>query len=186
MAHSRAKNALRQVHSSRGCSAYELTQKGLPSASSLRGDCVSRDDSQSPWPIDGVRKGRTSVQEEIEKVLLPALRCDAAKFVTAGCLFSGRLASPIIHTCPQLFVPLFFRSGPLLWKCRAGQAIGNKRSLRSQGSKRCRTFLHVITSCFDEQVMVLAFCRTRGYRCQDVGHGTTFCHGGAEHASCYA
>lgn len=45
---------------------------------------VCRDVSQSPWIIDGVRKGRTSVQEEIERVLLPALRCDSAKFITAG------------------------------------------------------------------------------------------------------
>ena len=43
-----------------------------------------RDISQSPWEIDGVRRGATSVQEEIERLVLPALRCDAAKFVTAG------------------------------------------------------------------------------------------------------
>ena len=34
--------------------------------------------------IDGQRRGRTSVQEEIEKVLLPELRCDSTKFITAG------------------------------------------------------------------------------------------------------
>ena len=43
-----------------------------------------RDVSQSPWTIDGRKKGRTSVQEEIEKFLLPGLRCDGCKFITAG------------------------------------------------------------------------------------------------------
>ena len=56
-----------------------------------------RDVSQSPFFIDGERKGRTSVQEEIERHILPLLRADGAKFVTAGredldvrCLGDGR------------------------------------------------------------------------------------------------
>jgi len=56
-----------------------------------------RDVSQSPFFIDGARRGRTSVQEEVERVLLPLLDADAAKFVTAGredmdvrCLGRGR------------------------------------------------------------------------------------------------
>ena len=43
-----------------------------------------RDVSQSPFFIDGERRGRTSVQEEIERALLPAMRADSLRFITAG------------------------------------------------------------------------------------------------------
>ena len=43
-----------------------------------------RDVSNSPFFIDGKRLGRTSVQEELERYLVPLLRCDRAKFMCAG------------------------------------------------------------------------------------------------------
>ena len=43
-----------------------------------------RDISQSPFFVGGHRLGRTSVQEAVEAWLLPALRADSLKFVTAG------------------------------------------------------------------------------------------------------
>lgn len=56
-----------------------------------------RDVSQSPFFVEGARRGRTSVQEEVERVVLPLFDADAAKFVTAGredmdvrCLGRGR------------------------------------------------------------------------------------------------
>jgi tRNA pseudouridine synthase 10 len=45
---------------------------------------TERDVSQSPFFVGGARLGRTSVQEVIESFLLPALRADGCKFVTAG------------------------------------------------------------------------------------------------------
>lgn len=45
---------------------------------------LCRDVSQTPWTIEGAKRGRTSVQEEIERLVLPLLRCDSAKFITAG------------------------------------------------------------------------------------------------------
>ena len=45
---------------------------------------ATRDVSQSPFFVGGARLGRTSVQEVLEGWLLPALRADALKFVTAG------------------------------------------------------------------------------------------------------
>eukprot|EP00884_Botryococcus_braunii_P010332 jgi/Botrbrau1/192/Bobra.0022s0172.1 len=43
-----------------------------------------RDISNSKMIIEGVRKGRTSVEEEIQRVLHPILLCDASKFISAG------------------------------------------------------------------------------------------------------
>ncbi len=43
-----------------------------------------RDVSNSPFFIKGARLGRTSVQEELERHLVPLLRCDRAKFMCAG------------------------------------------------------------------------------------------------------
>jgi tRNA U54 and U55 pseudouridine synthase Pus10 len=40
--------------------------------------------SQSPWVIDGQRRCEASVQEEIAAVVIPALKCDSYKFITAG------------------------------------------------------------------------------------------------------
>jgi tRNA pseudouridine synthase 10 len=58
---------------------------------------TERDVSQSPFFLEGARRGRTSVQEEIQRHLLPVMRADGAKFVTAGredvdvrCLGEGR------------------------------------------------------------------------------------------------
>ncbi|CAL8470277.1 g9819 [Coccomyxa elongata] len=45
---------------------------------------LQRDISHSPFIIDGVRLGRTSIQEELERVVLPHLRCDSSKFISAG------------------------------------------------------------------------------------------------------
>lgn len=60
---------------------------------------MCRDVSQSPFILDGVRKGRTSVQEEIEKVVLPHMRCNSSKFITAGAgnLLPTCLAYPSLH-----------------------------------------------------------------------------------------
>ncbi|GAB4814073.1 hypothetical protein N2152v2_001119 [Parachlorella kessleri] len=39
---------------------------------------------QSPWFINGARKGETSVEEEIRNVVLPRLRPDGCSFISAG------------------------------------------------------------------------------------------------------
>ena len=39
---------------------------------------------QSPWIIDGQRKGVSSVEERIADVVLPAFQADKHKFMTAG------------------------------------------------------------------------------------------------------
>lgn len=39
---------------------------------------------QSPWHIDGERKGEGSVQEAIEAAVLPALQADTYTFIAAG------------------------------------------------------------------------------------------------------
>ena len=39
---------------------------------------------QSPWFIDGQRKGVSSVEERIADVVLPAFKADKHKFMTAG------------------------------------------------------------------------------------------------------
>ncbi|KAK9830622.1 hypothetical protein WJX81_006632 [Elliptochloris bilobata] len=45
---------------------------------------LQRDVSNSPFFIGGQRLGRTSVQEELERHLVPLLRADRAKFMCAG------------------------------------------------------------------------------------------------------
>ena len=41
-------------------------------------------DVQSPWFIDGQRKGESSVEERIADVVLPHFKADKHKFMTAG------------------------------------------------------------------------------------------------------
>ena len=51
---------------------------------------LHRDVSNSPFFISGRRLGRTSVQEELERHLVPLLRADRAKFLCAGVPRPGR------------------------------------------------------------------------------------------------
>ena len=39
---------------------------------------------QSPWIIDGQRKGESSVEERIADAVLPQFKADRHKFMTAG------------------------------------------------------------------------------------------------------
>lgn len=39
---------------------------------------------QSPWVIDGQRKGESSVEEHIADAVLPHFKADKHKFMTAG------------------------------------------------------------------------------------------------------
>lgn len=77
-----------------------------------------RDISHSPFVIDGVRLGRTSIQEEIERVVLPHLRCDGSKFISAGttwhpwksqllCLFDQLLCAPLAGVFSQSSLALY-------------------------------------------------------------------------------
>lgn len=43
-----------------------------------------RDISNTRMIIEGVRKGRTSVEEEVQRIIHPELRCDTSKFISAG------------------------------------------------------------------------------------------------------
>jgi len=54
---------------------------------------LRRDISNSPW-IPG--KCVTSVQEELERVVLPGLRADLCKFMSAGARCAHRLSRPAV------------------------------------------------------------------------------------------
>lgn len=45
---------------------------------------LGRDIPQSPWFIDGERRGSTSLEERLAGALLPALRCADASFLSSG------------------------------------------------------------------------------------------------------
>jgi tRNA pseudouridine synthase 10 len=45
---------------------------------------LRRDVPQSPWFVDGARRGRSSVSEEVAAAVLPALEADAYTFLSAG------------------------------------------------------------------------------------------------------
>ncbi len=52
---------------------------------------VGRDISNTRMIIEGVRKGRTSVEEEVQRIIHPELRCDTSKFISAGAEVWGEL-----------------------------------------------------------------------------------------------
>ena len=59
-----------------------MVSRSWPRTTSLVSGC--RDISNSPFFLDGQRKGRTSVEEEVAGHLLPAFCCDGHKFMSAG------------------------------------------------------------------------------------------------------
>ena len=61
---------------------------------------LRRDVSNSPFFIGSRRLGRTSVQEELERHLVPLLRADRAKFLCAGLLDLSKNC----HTLPLSLV----------------------------------------------------------------------------------
>lgn len=52
---------------------------------------------QSPWFIDGQRKGESSVEERIVDVVLPAFKADRHKFMTAGTASNMRIQTCLVN-----------------------------------------------------------------------------------------
>ena len=77
---------------------------------------LRRDVSNSPFFIGGRRLGRTSVQEELERHLVPLLRADRAKFLCAGALRPSRSASSYVDTGPYNHVPGLMHFIAWVWK----------------------------------------------------------------------
>ena len=80
-----------------GCQAHEeLFEKIL---------FVCRDISHTPFFVDGKRLGKTSIQEVLQDLLLPDLRMNSVKLISAGALCS---------TWPEnLCEPARYTLGPL-------------------------------------------------------------------------